>query len=108
MRSTSSGSTPVRASAANPRPDGIPTKKLAEQTAEKIEMRIIEMDWPVGKVIGSEHDLLADYGVSRAALREAIRLLEDHNVAYMRRGGRCGAGVAEAHADARGAPAPRP
>jgi DNA-binding FadR family transcriptional regulator len=100
MRSTSSGSAQVRAPAANPRSEGSPVKKLAEQTAEKIEMRIIEMDWPVGKVIGSEHDLLAEYGVSRAALREAIRLLEHHNVAYMRRGPGGGLVVAEPDPDA--------
>jgi DNA-binding FadR family transcriptional regulator len=87
------GSAPVKS-------DGPPTKKLAEQTSEKIEMRIIEMDWPVGKVIGSEADLLAEYGVSRAALREAIRLLEHHNVAYMRRGPGGGLVVAEPDPDA--------
>jgi len=90
----------VRPSAATIPPDGGPTKKLAEQTAERIELRIIEMDWPVGKVIGSEHDLLAEYGVSRAALREAIRLLEHHNVAYMRRGPGGGLVVAEPDPDA--------
>lgn len=63
-------------------------------------MRIIEMGWPVGKVIGSEHDLLAEYRVSRAALREAIRLLEHHNVAYMRRGPGGGLVVAEPDPDA--------
>jgi DNA-binding FadR family transcriptional regulator len=98
MRSKSSGSTLVRSSAA--RSNGGPTKKLAEQTAEKIEMRILEMEWPVGKVLGSEADLLADYGVSRAALREAIRLLEHHNVAYMRRGPGGGLIVAEPDPDA--------
>jgi Bacterial regulatory proteins, gntR family len=76
MRSKSAKSTQVSASAADRGPGGGPTKKLAEQTSEKIEMRIIEMDWPVGKVIGSEADLLAEYNVSCAALREAIRLLE--------------------------------
>jgi DNA-binding FadR family transcriptional regulator len=63
-------------------------------------MRIIELDWPVGTVIGSEADLLAEYGVSRAALREAIRLLEHHNVAHMRRGPGGGLVVAEPDPDA--------
>lgn len=80
--------------------NGSHTKKLAELTCEKIEMSIIEMGWPVGKVIGSEADLLAQYGVSRAALREAIRLLEHHNVAYMRRGPGGGLVVAEPDPDA--------
>ncbi|WP_433190048.1 FadR/GntR family transcriptional regulator [Actinoallomurus sp. CA-150999] len=85
---------------AAPVQSGNHTKKLAELTCEKIEMRIIEMDWPVGKVIGSEAELLAEYGVSRAAFREAIRLLEHHNVAYMRRGPGGGLVVAEPDPDA--------
>jgi DNA-binding FadR family transcriptional regulator len=80
--------------------NGSHTKKLAELTSEKIEMSIIEMGWPVGKVIGSEAELLEEYGVSRAALREAIRLLEHHNVAYMRRGPGGGLVVAEPDPDA--------
>ncbi|MET0887757.1 MAG: FCD domain-containing protein, partial [Mycetocola sp.] len=39
-----------------------------------------------GRVMGSEADLLARLGVSRAVLREAIRVLEHHDVAFMRRG----------------------
>jgi DNA-binding FadR family transcriptional regulator len=82
------------------RPNGSSTKKLAELTSEKIELRIIEMGWPVGKVIGSESELLAEYGVSRAALREAVRLLEHHSVANMRRGPGGGLVVAEPDPDA--------
>ena len=66
--------------------DGQRSLKLAEVISEQIEARIIDEGWPVGKVIGSESDLLAEYGVSRAVLREAIRLLEHHRVAHMRRG----------------------
>jgi len=66
--------------------DGAKSQKLAETISEQIELRIIDEGWPVGKVIGSESDLLAEYGVSRAVLREAIRLLEHHHVAHMRRG----------------------
>ncbi|WP_238015174.1 FCD domain-containing protein [Dactylosporangium sp. AC04546] len=80
--------------------NGTPNKKLAELTCEKIEMRIIEMGWPVGEVIGSEADLVAEYGVSRAAFREAVRLLEHHNVANMRRGPGGGLVVAEPDPDA--------
>jgi len=60
--------------------------KLAEQTAAKIERSIVEQGWQPGHVLGSEADLLAEYGVSRAVLREAVRLLEHDNIAYMRRG----------------------
>jgi DNA-binding FadR family transcriptional regulator len=69
--------------------------KLAEQTAAKIELFIVEQGWPLGMVIGSEADLLAEYGVSRAVLREAVRLLEHDNVAHMRRGPGGGLVVAE-------------
>jgi DNA-binding FadR family transcriptional regulator len=74
--------------------------KLAEQTAAKIELSIAEAGWPLGAVIGSEADLLATYGVSRAVLREAVRLLEHDNVAHMRRGPGGGLVVAEPDADA--------
>jgi DNA-binding FadR family transcriptional regulator len=74
--------------------------KLAEQTAAKIELAIIERGWPLGMVIGSEADLLAEYGVSRAVLREAVRLLEHDHVAHMRRGPGGGLVVAEPDAEA--------
>lgn len=74
--------------------------KLAEQTAAKIELAIIEQGWPLGMVIGSEADLLAEYGVSRAVLREAVRLLEHDHVAQMRRGPGGGLVVAEPDAEA--------
>jgi DNA-binding FadR family transcriptional regulator len=69
--------------------------KRAEQTAAKIERAIVEEGWPRGSVIGSESELLAEYGVSRAVLREAVRLLEHDHVAQMRRGPGGGLVVAE-------------
>lgn len=66
--------------------NGKGSQKLAEVLSEQIELRIIDENWPVGKVIGSEAELLEEYGVSRAVLREAVRLLEHHHVAHMRRG----------------------
>lgn len=44
----------------------------------------------MGEVMGSEADLLKRYGVSRAVLREAIRIVEHHYIATMRRGPRGG------------------
>lgn len=67
-------------------PDGDRSQKLAETISQQIELSIIDAGWPVGEVIGSESDLLDTYGVSRAVLREAVRLLEHHRVARMRRG----------------------
>jgi DNA-binding FadR family transcriptional regulator len=61
-------------------------RKLAQLVAERLESEIIELGWPVGHGLGSEPELLARLGVSRAVLREAIRMLELHDVATMRRG----------------------
>jgi DNA-binding FadR family transcriptional regulator len=61
--------------------------KLAGPTvAEQIVSDVIEMGWPVGSLLGSEAELLNRYGISRAVLREAVRLLEHQHVARMRRG----------------------
>ncbi len=67
--------------ASGPRP-----RKLAEQIAESVENEISATGWPVGTVLGSEATLAEKYGVSRAVVREAIRLLEHHGVVAPRRG----------------------
>ncbi|MET7770871.1 FCD domain-containing protein [Nocardia sp. NPDC005366] len=64
----------------------IPGSKLAEYVSLRIRDDIIGEDVAVGDFIGSETDLLERYGVSRAVLREAIRLVEHHGIARMRRG----------------------
>jgi DNA-binding FadR family transcriptional regulator len=66
--------------------DDEPRAKLAEVVAGRLRDDIVTSGWPVGSVVGSESDLLARYGISRAVLREAVRLLEYHSVARMRRG----------------------
>ncbi|WP_030326390.1 FadR/GntR family transcriptional regulator [Streptomyces sp. NRRL B-3229] len=63
-----------------------PVGKLAAQTAQRIEADVIRQGWPVGQSLGSEVDLRERLGVSRAVLREAVRLVEHHQVARMRRG----------------------
>ncbi|MGW3650145.1 FadR/GntR family transcriptional regulator [Streptomyces sp. NPDC000878] len=65
---------------------GVPVGKLAAQTAQRIEATVIRQGWPVGESLGSEVDLRERLGVSRAVLREAVRLVEHHQVARMRRG----------------------
>jgi DNA-binding FadR family transcriptional regulator len=62
------------------------TGKLAARVARQIEQDVRLTGWPVGQVLGSENELRARYQVSRAVLREAIRLVEHHQVASMRRG----------------------
>ncbi len=68
------------------RSPGRPGAKSGEALAERIEAEIVEQGWPVGTLLGTEPELLERYGVSRPVLREAIRLLEHHMVAEMRRG----------------------
>ncbi len=60
--------------------------KLAELVAEAMQQEIAALGWPVGTLLGSEAQLMARYRISRATLREAIRQLERHGVASMRRG----------------------
>jgi DNA-binding FadR family transcriptional regulator len=60
--------------------------KLGERVAHLVLGEILDAGWPVGAVLGSEHDLAKRFGVSRNVLREATRLLEFHRVATMRRG----------------------
>jgi len=68
-------------------PDGADRgNKLAEQTAREIFRAVTEAGWPVGETLGSEAELMERYDVSRAVLREAVRVLEHHQVAQMRRG----------------------
>lgn len=74
--------------------------KLAEGIAALIEADIVALGWPVGRVLGSEAELVERYGISRAALREAVRLLEVHMVARMRPGPGGGLVVMEPNSEA--------
>ncbi|HWF29903.1 MAG TPA: FCD domain-containing protein [Mycobacterium sp.] len=60
--------------------------KLASTIARDIEAEIVRRGWPVGESLGSEHALQQRFCVSRSVLREAVRLVEHHQVARMRRG----------------------
>ena len=60
--------------------------KLASKIARDIEAEIVRRGWAVGESLGSEHALQQRFGVSRSVLREAVRLVEHHQVARMRRG----------------------
>jgi DNA-binding FadR family transcriptional regulator len=73
--------------------------KLAERIAQQVEQEIIEAGWPVGAPLGSEAILAKRYGVSRAIMREAARLLEHHVAATTRRG--VGGGLIVARPDLR-------
>ena len=60
--------------------------KLASMVARDIEADIVRRGWAVGESLGSELALQQRFGVSRSVLREAVRLVEHHQVARMRRG----------------------
>ena len=60
--------------------------KKAEIIADQIGQTIVGQRWEPGELFGSEVELIARYGVSRAVFREAVRLLEHHGLAEMRRG----------------------
>jgi DNA-binding FadR family transcriptional regulator len=60
--------------------------KRAEAVARAILYTVVAEQMPPGELLGSESDLMAEHDVSRAVLREAVRLLEQHHVAAMRRG----------------------
>ncbi len=74
--------------------------KRASQIARRIEADIIRRGWPVGQSMGSEQALQQRYRVSRSVLREAVRLVEHHRVARMRRGPNGGLLVCEPDAAA--------
>ncbi len=72
-------------------PDGVvladmPNGKRAEAVARHITHELVAAELQPGDLIGAEADLMESEGVSRAVLREAVRLLEHHGVARMRRG----------------------
>ncbi|MEB3070285.1 FadR/GntR family transcriptional regulator [[Mycobacterium] vasticus] len=60
--------------------------KRGQITARAIADEIVRRGWVVGESLGSEGELLERFDVSRAVLREAIRLLEHQGVARMGKG----------------------
>lgn len=60
--------------------------KLAETVARQIFADVTDGGWRVGEPIGAEPELMERFDVSRAVLREAVRVLEHHQIARMRRG----------------------
>lgn len=64
---------------------GVPAK-LAVGVAAHLARRVVDRSLEPGALIGTETELMDQEGVSRAVFREAVRLLEYHSVAGMRRG----------------------
>src|ERR1700683_672596 len=76
------------------------TEKLAAGVARRILTDVMDRGWPVGEVLGSQAELIERYGVSRAVFREAVRLVENQQIAFMRRGPGGGLVVTEPTVDA--------
>ncbi len=83
-----------------PAPEATVESKLAASVARRILSDVVDRGWPVGEVLGSQSELIARYGVSRAVFREAVRLVENQQVASMRRGPGGGLVVTEPTVDA--------
>jgi DNA-binding FadR family transcriptional regulator len=62
------------------------SNKRAEDVARAILQDVVADDLPPGTFLGSQTELIERYGASRAVFREALRLLEHHQIATMRRG----------------------
>ena len=77
-----------------------PDAKLAAGVSRRILTDVVDRGWPVGEVLGSQAQLIERYGVSRAVFREAVRLVENQQVATMRRGPGGGLVVSEPTVDA--------
>ena len=69
--------------------------KLAESIARQLFAEVTAAGWVVGQPLGSEPELMERFDISRAVLREAVRVLEHHQIARMRRGPGGGLFVAE-------------
>ncbi|EFP49928.1 transcriptional regulator, gntR-family [Mycobacterium tuberculosis SUMu011] len=79
-------------------PDAVWTDKRASKIARRIEADIVRRGWPIGASLGSESALQQRFCVSRSVLREAVRLVEHHQVARMRRGPNGGLFICEPNA----------
>lgn len=66
-------------------PDGSDSR-LAPVVARRIYTEVVARGWPIGELLGSEAELIVRHGVSRAVLREAMRLLEYNGIVRTRRG----------------------
>ncbi len=66
---------------------GAPTfRNKSEQIADALISRIINGRLRPGEMLGTEAELLAEYGVSRPTLRESLRMLEAQGVVALRPG----------------------
>src|ERR671932_1123160 len=67
--------------------------KGSELLAQRVRAAILVGDLPVGAQLPPEHELVRQFGVSRATVREGLRLLEADGLIATRPGRRGGATV---------------
>lgn len=77
-----------------PLPD-VPQRKMAQVIADGLRSEIASGRLSNGKRLPLEHELIAGYGVSRAVVREALRLLESAGLIVVKRGPKGGAVVTD-------------
>lgn len=69
--------------------------KISDSIIEQIRDGILSGEFKSGEFLGSEKDLLADFGVSKASIREALRVLEVMGLVEIKAGASGGIYVAE-------------
>src|SRR5690606_34627699 len=74
-------------------PRRITIPKMAETVAAQLRKMIVRGELKEGDRLMSEAELMAQFGISRPTLREAIRILESESLLTITRGSREGARV---------------
>lgn len=74
-------------------------RHVAELVADELRRRILDGELADGSLLPKQEDLLAEFGVSRPSLREALRILETEHLVSVRRGKLGGAVVHRPVAD---------
>jgi DNA-binding FadR family transcriptional regulator len=69
--------------------------KISDRVIDQIRDGILRGKFKAGEFLGSEKDLLADFGVSKASIREALRVLEVMGLVEIKTGASGGIYVAE-------------
>lgn len=71
--------------------------KAAVVVAHRVRRSIVHAEFQPGQALPNETDLMALYGVSRAVIREALRILESESLIEVKRGAGGGARVRQPH-----------
>ncbi len=77
----------------NPDSEAITHPTAGQLVADNIRRKIILGEFRDGDFLPNESQLLAQYGVSRPVLREAIRILQSESLLTIRRGSKGGARI---------------